>query len=107
MASSPFDLEVEVDRGDSTYAFPLPKDPGEGFLSDYHHGFGERNNDEASPSYAEISAVPSATVSIKQKGESIGQLSWGEVEQKGKAETSQGSHGTDRPRTQLGEGDSH
>ena len=86
-ASSPFDLEVEVDRGDSTYAFPLPKDPDNGFLSGYHRGFGEQNNDEASPSYAEVSAVPSATVSIKQKGESIGQLSWGEVEEKGKAET--------------------
>ena len=70
-ASSPFDLEVQVDRGDTTYAFPLPRDPGDGFLNGYHRGFGEANNDEASPAYAEISAVPSATVSIKQGGESI------------------------------------
>ena len=48
LASSPFDLEVEVDRGDSTFAFPLPKDPDDGFLSGYHRGFGEQNNDEAS-----------------------------------------------------------
>ena len=88
LASGSFDLEVEVDRGDSTYAFPLPKDPDDGFQSAYHRGFGEQQNDEASPSYAEISAVPSATVSIKQKGESIGQLSWGEVEEKGKTENS-------------------
>ena len=88
LASGPFDLEVEVDRGDSTYAFPLPKDPDDGFQSAYHRGFGEQQNDEASPSYAEISAVPSATVSIKQKGQSIGQLSWGEVEEKGKAANS-------------------
>ena len=76
-----------MDRGDSTYAFPLPKDPDDGFLSGYHRGFGEANNDEANPAYAEISAVPSATVSIKQGGESIAHLPWGEVEDKGKAET--------------------
>ncbi len=87
LAASPFDLEVEVDRGDSTFAFPLPKDP-DGFLTGYHRGFGEQANDEASPLYAEISAVPSATVSIKQDGESIAHLLWGEVESKGTAEAS-------------------
>ena len=87
LASSPFDVEVDVDRGDSTYAFPLPKDPDDGFLTGYHQGFGERPNDDASPSYAEISAVPSATVSVKQNGETIAQLPWGEVEEKGHAET--------------------
>ena len=87
LASSPFDVEVDVDRGDSTYAFPLPKDPDDGFLTGYHQGFGERPNDDASPSYAEISAVPSATVSVKQNGETIAQLPWGEVEDKGHAET--------------------
>ena len=87
LASSPFDVEVDVDRGDSTYAFPLPKDPDDGFLTGYHQGFGERPNDDASPSYAEISAVPSATVTVKQNGETIAQLPWGEVEDKGHAET--------------------
>ena len=87
LASSPFDVEVDIDRGDSTYAFPLPKDPDDGFLTGYHQGFGERPNDDASPSYAEISAVPSATVSVKQNGETIAQLPWGEVEDKGHAET--------------------
>ena len=87
LASEPFDIEVDVDRGDSTYAFPLPTDPNEGFLSAYHQGFGEQPNDAASPTYAEISAVPSATVSVKQNGETIAQLPWGEVEEKGRAET--------------------
>ena len=87
LASSPFDVEVDVDRGDSTYAFPLPKEPDDGFLTGYHQGFGERPNDDASPSYAEISAVPSATVSVKQNGETIAHLPWGEVEDKGHAET--------------------
>ncbi len=87
LAVSPFDVDIEVDRGDSTYAFPLPSDPDEGFVSGYHRGFGEQPNDQASPSYAEISAVPSATVSIKQNGETVGQVPWGEVEQTGKVET--------------------
>ena len=87
LSATPFDVDVEVDRGDSTYAFPLPKDPDDGFVSGYHRGFGEEPNKQASPSYAEISAVPSATVSIKQNGETVGQVPWGEVEQKGKAET--------------------
>ncbi|MCY4579146.1 MAG: hypothetical protein OXD31_08860, partial [Chloroflexi bacterium] len=38
VASSPFELEVEVDRGDTTYSFPLPKDPDDGFLNGYHRG---------------------------------------------------------------------
>ena len=87
LAAEPFDVDVEVDRGDSTYAFPLPSDPDEGFVSGYHRGFGEQPNEQASPSYAEISAVPSATVSIRKNGETVGQVPWGEVEEKGKAET--------------------
>ena len=87
LAATPFDVDVEVDRGDSTYAFPLPNDPDEGFVSGYHRGFGEQPNRQASHSYAEISAVPSATVSIKQNGETVGQVPWGEVEDSGKAET--------------------
>ena len=88
LAAAPFDVEVDVDRGDSTYVFPLPQDPDEGFVSGYHRGFGEQPNEDASPSYAEISAVPSATVSVKQNGETVGQVTWGEVEERGEAETS-------------------
>ena len=87
LAAAPFDVEVDVDRGDSTYVFPLPQDPDEGFVSGYHRGFGEQPNEDASPSYAEISAVPSATVSVKQNGETVGQVNWGEVEERGEAET--------------------
>ena len=87
LGASPFDVELDVDRGDSTYAFPLPKDPDDGFLSGYHQGFGEQPNGDASPSYAEISAVPSATVSIRQNGETVAQVPWGEVEEKGRSET--------------------
>ena len=87
LAAAPFDVEVDVDRGDSTYVFPLPQDPDEGFVSGYHRGFGEQPNEDASPSYAEISAVPSATVSVKQNGETVGQVNWGEIEERGEAET--------------------
>ncbi len=83
----PFDVEIDVDRGDATYAFPLPADPDGGFLADYHKGFGEPQNDGASPAYVEISAVPSATVSVKQGGETVGQVRWGDVEANGRAAT--------------------
>ena len=88
LSATPFDMALEVDRGDSTYVFPLPTDPDDGFLTAYHKGFGEPQNEAASPSYAEISAVPSATVSISQRGSTIAQLPWGVVEEEGQAETS-------------------
>ncbi len=88
LAESPFDVEVEVDRGDSTYVFPLPKNDEAGFLDAYHRGFGETQNETSNPSYVEISAVPSATVSVNQSGRAIGQLRWGDVERRGYAESS-------------------
>ena len=86
-AQSPFDVDVEVDRGDATYAFPLPSDPDSDFLDGYHKGFGEPQNGHASPAYTEISAVPSATVSVKQDGETIGQFRWGDVESEGRSDS--------------------
>ena len=72
LAQTPFDVEVEVDRGDSTYVFPLPKDTEAGFLDAYHQGFGEAQNETSDPSYVEISAVSSATVSVRQGGRTVG-----------------------------------
>ena len=84
-AGEPFDLDVEVDRGDTTYAFPLPAVPDAEFIDDYHKGFGQEDNTSSSPAYVEISAVPSATVTVKQGGRDVGKISWGEVERQGEA----------------------
>lgn len=80
------DLEVEVDRGTATYPYALPSSGAQSFLADTHHGWGEEQNLTASPSYVEIAANPSATVTVKHSGETLGSLKWGEVEDQGKAE---------------------
>ena len=87
LSQSPFGVEVEVDRGDATYVFPLPRGPESDFLDAHHRGFGETENGTSNPSYVEISAVPSATVSVRHGGETIGQVRWGEVEETGHVET--------------------
>ena len=50
LAQRLFDVEVEVDRGDSPYAFRLPIDAETGFMEAYHQGYGEIRYDTANPS---------------------------------------------------------
>ena len=88
ITTTEFDLAVNVDRGDSTYPYALPEDPATEFLKDAHRGFGERHNENATSLYAEISAVPSATVSLEHNGKTIGRIPWGRIENEGKVETS-------------------
>ncbi len=85
--NQPFNLEVEVDRGVATYIQPLPLASAGEFMKDPYKGWGEAVNPGSSPAYAEIAAVPSATVSVKQDGKEIGSVKWGDVEHKGLAET--------------------
>ena len=86
-AMAPFDLEVEVDRGDATYVHPLPNESADEFINDRFKGWGQAQNPLASPSYVQVSAVPSATVTVKKGGEIVGRVRWGEVQAKGAAET--------------------
>ena len=79
-AEKPFDLDVEVDRGSATYVHQLPEASPNEFMDDYYVGWGESQNDKSSPSYVEVSAAPSATVTVKQDGEKVGSVRWGEVE---------------------------
>ncbi|MDA1347875.1 MAG: CehA/McbA family metallohydrolase [Chloroflexi bacterium] len=85
-ADKPFNLEVEVDRGVATYPFALPEASADEFLAGSSKGWGETQNDKASPSYVEIAATPSATVTVKQDGEKIADTRWGEIEEKGVVE---------------------
>jgi len=82
-AAKPFSLEVNVDRGVATYPYPLPQTSPEEFMEDSFRGWGEAQNPKSSPSYVEIAAIPSATVSVKQGEEEIGSVQWGELQQKG------------------------
>jgi hypothetical protein len=85
-AEKPFRLEVEVDRGVATFPFPLPEAPVEEFLAGDHRGWGEPQNPKASPAYVEVAAIPSATVTVKNDGEELGQANWGELQDRGKIE---------------------
>ncbi len=86
-AEKPFDLEVEVDRGVATYVHPLPQGTAEEFLGDPFKGWGQALNRKSSPAYVEIAAIPSATVRVRQGGQEVGAVRWGDVEAKGQAAT--------------------
>jgi hypothetical protein len=89
-SAEPFTLDVEVDRGVSTYPYPLPTHPAETFLSDELKGFGETTNETHSPAYVEIAATPSATVTIKLNDAEVGKANWGELEAAGNVELPRG-----------------
>ncbi len=82
-ADKPFDMEVNVDRGTATYPYPLPENSPDAFIADNFKGWGEYQNNKSSPAYTEISATPSATVEVKNQGETLGEVNWGELQQKG------------------------
>ncbi len=86
-AGKPFSLEVEVDRGDVTYPHPLPAMPADVFMDDSYGGWGEPQSMSSSPAYVEVSATPSASITVKQDGEDIGTVRWGDVDRDGSAET--------------------
>src|SRR6185503_7977229 len=86
-AAKRFSLEVDVDRGVATYPFALPEKPANDFLGDDFKGWGEAQNEKSGEAYVEVSAIPSATVTVKSAGEEIGQANWGKLEAEGKIET--------------------
>ncbi len=88
-AEKPFDIQINVERGNATYPYPLPENSAEQFLNDDFKGWGESQNHKSSPAYVEVSATPSATLEIKNHGEILGDVNWGEVQQKGSVQPNQ------------------
>lgn len=84
---APMTLEVEVDRGVATYAFALPARSVDEFLNDPMQGWGEPLNEQASPAYVEIAATPSATLNVKNDGETLASVGWADLEARGRIET--------------------
>ena len=82
-AEQEFDLEVDIDRGVATYPQPLPTAATNQFLDDPLKGWGETQNVSASPAYVQVSAVPSATLSVRQGGKEVGKAGWGDLESNG------------------------
>jgi hypothetical protein len=87
LAAGRLDLEVAVDRGTSGYAWPLPAAAPEEFLADGFAGWGEPLNQTNSPAYAEVAAVPSATVEISAGGQTVEKVRWGDLLERGQVET--------------------
>lgn len=83
LASAPFALSVEVDRGVATYAQPLPHADVEEFLADPMRGWGEALNASSTPAYVRVAAVPSATLAVRHGRKRVGRVRWGELERKG------------------------
>jgi hypothetical protein len=81
-AKKPFNIDVRVDRGLATYPYALPSQSQEAFLDDPMKGWGEAQNSRSSPAYVEVAATPSATLTVKQDEEILGEASWGEIESK-------------------------
>ncbi|HEY3234065.1 MAG TPA: CehA/McbA family metallohydrolase [Polyangiaceae bacterium] len=86
-AEKPLALEVEVDRGVASYAWALPANAIEEFLGDSLKGWGEPQNYASSPAYVEVTARPSATITVKNQGEILGSANFGELEKVGRVAT--------------------
>ena len=109
-ADRPFDLEVEVDRGVTTYPYPLSRKTPEEYVAD-RKGWGEARNPSSSPAGLQIAASPSATVKVSQDGEPVGEARWGDVVETGSAESADGrvrvemiDHGRNWVRTRVIDG---
>jgi hypothetical protein len=85
-AEPPSSLEVSVDRGTATYVYALPQDAADAFLEDPLKGFGEPQNPGNSPAYVEVSATPSATLTVTAGNEELGRANWGELNRSGRLE---------------------
>ena len=86
----PGNISVEVDRGVNTYPYSLPTQSLQSYLQSTYKGWGEPLNPNASPSYVQIAANPSATVTIKHEDKELGNFNWGDLEKEESLETTSG-----------------
>jgi hypothetical protein len=81
------DWRMHVDRGLATYPFPLSDSTVEEFLDDPLAGFGDAFDGRSSAAYVEVSAVPSATLSVRRNGGDLGSARWDDLLAKGRVDT--------------------
>lgn len=73
------DVGVVVDRGVASYCYPLPDQSPDEFLHDGFAGWGQPQNQQCSPMYAQVSAIPSATLEVRLGDEVLESVRWGDV----------------------------
>ena len=83
----PNDVSVSVDRGAAGYVYPLSKQSADAFLEDAFAGWGEAKNRTSTPAYANVAAVPSATLSLKIDDDVLDTVRWEDVVQNHVVET--------------------
>ena len=86
-SSSYKDIRVDVDRGISSYTQSLPDQPLSEFLESPYKGWGQVANSSSNPSYVNLSAIPSATLTVFQGDNEIGDVKWGDLQSSGCIET--------------------
>src|SRR5262249_11330732 len=74
------------DRGVAGYAWPLPGASAEAFLQDGMAGWGEAASQGASPTYVEVAAAPSATLTVKADGAAVDRIAWRDLRASGQLE---------------------
>ena len=70
---------IDVDRGVTGYAFPVPEADVPAYLDDPRRGWGEDADPGTSSAYARIAAVPSATVTVSDGNREVGRFTWGDL----------------------------
>jgi hypothetical protein len=71
---------VKVDRGVASYAFRLPNSELDGYLGDPRRGWGEDADPVTPRAYAQIAAVPSATITVADGDREVGRFRWGDLD---------------------------
>jgi hypothetical protein len=87
LADQPFDLSVEVDRGITTYPYPLPAGTTLQDTEEDIQGWGQSYENHNSPAYVEIAALPSATVRLNHRDDEVAAFNFGEGLETGEIET--------------------
>ena len=71
---------VTVDRGVTGYAYRLPGGELSAYLDDPTKGWGEDADASSPHAYAQIAAVPSATIAVADGDREVGRFRWGDLD---------------------------
>jgi hypothetical protein len=80
---TPIRLHVAVDRGFATYPYRLPTATGDRLGQSVVPGWGESESPACGPAYVELTATPSASITVSHDGAELGTVRWSELQSAG------------------------